>query len=325
MSSATPDKFAFEGPIRLNKFMSDHGVCSRRDADTWIEEGRVTLDEQPAVLGDYVLPGVDVRVDGELIKTHRKPKRVYLAFNKPVGIECTTDERVDGNIAAFINHPERVFPIGRLDKDSDGLILLTNDGDIVNKILRAEHAHEKEYMVTVNKPVNPEFLRNLAVGVQLDPRTTTLPCKTRKLGPQTFGIILTQGLNRQIRKMCQAFGYRVQKLTRVRVMNVLLGHLRTGAWRNLTPPELATMLTQLSAARAVARKTASAKPVMPRKPIRKAQAPGAKPAKRATKSFRPIVPVSPRIKPSRTSATGATTDAPVKKMFKARVRKTRAR
>jgi 23S rRNA pseudouridine2604 synthase len=227
--------------IRLNKFLADRGICSRRDADLWIESGRVTVNGELVDVGTFLDDSDEVRVDGELIAHHKKPKRVYIALHKPIGVECTTDQRIDGNIVDFVQHQERVFPIGRLDKDSDGLILLTNDGDIVNKILRAEHNHEKEYWVTVDRKITADFLSGMANGVQIL-RRKTRPCRTYKMSAQTFGIVLTEGMNRQIRKMSEAFGYRVQKLTRVRIMNVEIGHLKVGRWRNLTPVELAGLL-----------------------------------------------------------------------------------
>jgi len=224
---------------RLNKYLSETGACSRREADQWIEAGRVTVNGARAVLGTQVNEGDDVLVDGQALRA--KPKRVYIALNKPVGVECTTDRDVPGNIVDFVGHGERVFPIGRLDKDSEGLILLTNDGDIVNTVLRAENEHEKEYVVAVDRPLTPEFLSGLARGVPiLD--TVTNPCKVTQVGKNTFRIILTQGLNRQIRRMCEHFGYRVRRLQRVRIMNVHLGTLPVGDWRNLTPSELAGLL-----------------------------------------------------------------------------------
>jgi len=224
---------------RLNKYLSETGACSRREADQWIEAGRVTINGAQAVLGTQVNEGDEVRVDGQPLRA--KPTRVYIALNKPVGVECTTDRDVPGNIVDFVGHGERVFPIGRLDKDSEGLILLTNDGDIVNTILRAEHEHEKEYVVAVDRPLTPEFLAGMTRGVPiLD--TVTNPCTVTQVGKNTFRIILTQGLNRQIRRMCEHFGYRVRRLQRVRIMNVHLGTLPVGDWRNLTPSELAGLL-----------------------------------------------------------------------------------
>jgi len=225
--------------MRLNKFLAETGACSRREADQWIEAGRVTVNGAPAVLGTQVNEGDDVRVDGRTLRA--KPKRVYLALNKPIGIECTTDREVPGNIVDFVGYPERIFPIGRLDKDSEGLILLTNDGDIVNTILRAENEHEKEYIVAVDRPLTPAFLAGMAAGVPiLD--TVTNPCKVTQVGKNTFRIVLTQGLNRQIRRMCEHFDYRVRRLQRVRIMHVHLGTLPVGKWRELTAIELRGLL-----------------------------------------------------------------------------------
>ncbi|WP_243154809.1 23S rRNA pseudouridine(2604) synthase RluF [Clostridium thermarum] len=221
--------------IRLNKFLGESGFCSRREADALIEQGRVTVNGQKAVQGMKVSSKDQIRVDGKLITVKRK--MVYIAFNKPVGITCTTEHRVEGNIVDFIKHPVRIFPIGRLDKDSEGLIFLTNDGDIVNKILRAGNNHEKEYVVTVDKPITPEFIKGMASGVRIL-GTVTKKCWVKQEGKYVFRIILTQGLNRQIRRMCEVFGYRVTKLKRVRIMNVKLENLPIGKWRNLTEEEL---------------------------------------------------------------------------------------
>jgi 23S rRNA pseudouridine2604 synthase len=228
--------------VRLNKFLSESGACSRREADTYIEEGRVTVNGVRAVLGTQVNEGDDVRLDGDRVGQARKKVRpVYIALNKPVGITCTTERHVAGNIVDFVDHPERVFPIGRLDKDSEGLILLTNDGDIVNEVLRAEHNHEKEYVVAVDKAITPEVVEKMAAGVRLSDATTK-PCRVDKLGPKLFRIILTQGLNRQIRRMCEAFGYTVEALQRVRIMHIKLGQLPLGRWRNLSEQEVAALL-----------------------------------------------------------------------------------
>jgi 23S rRNA pseudouridine2604 synthase len=225
--------------MRINKYLSETGACSRREADQWIEAGRVTVDGERAVLGTKVAAGQTVLVDGQPLRA--KPTRIYLALNKPVGIECTTDRDVPGNIVDFVGHPERIYPIGRLDKDSEGLILLTNDGDIVNTVLRAEHEHEKEYVVAVDRPLTPEFLHGMASGVPiLD--TVTNPCRVSQAGRNTFRIVLTQGLNRQIRRMCEYFGYTVRRLQRVRIMHVYLNDLPIGKWRNLTASELAGLL-----------------------------------------------------------------------------------
>jgi 23S rRNA pseudouridine2604 synthase len=220
--------------IRINKFISETGFCSRREADRLVEQGRVTLNGRPAVLGDKASNADDVRVDGKPLKA--KKAGVYIAFNKPVGITCTTESDVKGNIIDYIRHPERIFPIGRLDKPSEGLIFLTSDGDIVNKILRAGNNHEKEYVVTVDKPITPEFVRKMSSGVPiLD--TITKKCFVKRDSSFVFTIVLTQGLNRQIRRMCEYLGYKVTKLKRVRIMNVSLENLPTGKWRDLTAQE----------------------------------------------------------------------------------------
>ncbi|SHJ74126.1 ribosomal large subunit pseudouridine synthase F [Clostridium cavendishii DSM 21758] len=220
---------------RLNKYISESGFCSRREADKLIDEGRVTIDGSRAVTGTKVSIGQVVKVDGKTI--NRVDELVYIALNKPVGITCTTEAKIKENIVDFIGHEKRIFPIGRLDKDSQGLIFLTNDGDIVNKILRAGNNHEKEYIVTVDKLITEEFLKGMASGVPiLD--TVTNKCFIKREGKKVFRIILTQGLNRQIRRMCEYFGYNVTKLERIRIMNVKLGNLKIGNWRNLTKEEL---------------------------------------------------------------------------------------
>ena len=225
--------------MRLNKFISETGVCSRREADAWIEAGRVTVNGVQAALGTRVGPEDEVRVDGRPVGA---PKRhVYLALNKPVGVTCTTERHVPGNIIDFIAHRERIFPIGRLDKDSEGLILLTNNGDIVNEILRSENEHEKEYVVELDRPVTGEFLRSMAAGVPIL-GTVTKPCRTERLGRSSFRIVLTQGLNRQIRRMCEHLGYNVRRLRRVRIVNVTLDGLAPGRWRNLSRQELERLL-----------------------------------------------------------------------------------
>ena len=227
--------------MRINKYLSETGACSRRQADQWIEAGRVSVNGVVAVLGTKVGAGDTVALDGKPLIV--KPERVYLALNKPVGIECTTDRDVPDNIVDFVRHQERVFPIGRLDKDSEGLILLTNDGDIVNRVLRAEHEHEKEYIVSVDRPLTPEFLAGMARGVPiLD--TITSPCRVTQAGRNTFRIVLTQGLNRQIRRMCEHFDYTVRRLQRVRIMHIHLGSLPVGQWRNLTASEIKPLLVQ---------------------------------------------------------------------------------
>jgi 23S rRNA pseudouridine2604 synthase len=228
--------------VRLNKYISETGACSRRQADKWIEEGRVTLNGVAAPLGARVAEADEVRVDGELVTPQRQ--HIYLALNKPAGITCTCEPDVEGNIIDFIGHAERIFPIGRLDKDSEGLILLTNNGDIVNEILRAENNHEKEYIVTVDRPITDLSLKMLANGVRIRGEMTK-PCEVTRIGRESFRIILTQGLNRQIRRMCSALGYRAQRLQRVRIINVQLGDLAPGKWRSLTAAELAGLLPRL--------------------------------------------------------------------------------
>ncbi len=222
--------------MRLNKYISETGACSRREADKWIEAGRVTCNGVRAVLGTQVAAGDEVRLDGELIGA--KKKQIYMALNKPAGITCTTDLKIEDNIIEFIGHSERIFPIGRLDKDSEGLILLTNNGDIVNEILRSENKHEKEYVVTVNRPITDVALSMMASGVRIM-GATTKPCGVTRVDSDTFRLTLTQGLNRQIRRMCSALGYRVQQLRRVRVINIELGTLGSGQWRYLTDSEMA--------------------------------------------------------------------------------------
>lgn len=224
-----------DSTTRLNKFISETGICSRREADKLIEQGRVTINGKRAEMGTKVKPGDQVRVDGEALNTRKEP--VYLAFNKPVGITCTTEQHIKGNIIDYINYPDRIFPIGRLDKPSEGLIFITNDGDIVNKILRAGNNHEKEYIVTVDKPITPEFIRRMGNGVRiLD--TVTQKCFVKKESNYVFRIILTQGLNRQIRRMCEELGYQVEKLKRIRIMNITLEGLPVGRWRYLTKAEI---------------------------------------------------------------------------------------
>ena len=225
--------------MRLNKYISETGACSRREADKWIEAGRVTCNGQPAQLGTRVAVGDEIRVDGEPIGA--KKKQIYLALNKPAGITCTTESHVEDNIIDFIGYAERIFPIGRLDKDSEGLILLTNNGDVVNEILRSENNHEKEYLVTVDRPVTDLSLKMMADGVKIMGELTK-PCKVTRIGPESFRMILTQGLNRQIRRMCSALGYKARRLERVRIMDIRLGSLGKGQWRHLTEAEIAGIL-----------------------------------------------------------------------------------
>ena len=222
---------------RINKYLSEVGYCSRREADKLIKGGKVTINGEISEIGTKVEEGDQVRVKGKRIEKSKKQKNIYLAFNKPVGIVCTTDRRVEpNNVIDYIKYPKRIFPIGRLDKPSEGLILLTNDGDIVNKILRAKNNHQKEYLVSVNRQINEDFIQSMSNGVQiLD--TLTKSCIVKQLGPKKFKIILTQGLNRQIRRMCESLGYRVKSLKRVRIMNIKLD-LPTGKYRDLTKQEL---------------------------------------------------------------------------------------
>lgn len=222
-------------PVRLNKYLSEAGVCSRREADRLIETGRVTVDGKPAQTGMKVVPGQEVRVGKKLVS--KGDEMVILAVNKPRGIVCTEEKRERNSIVRFLDYPIRVTYIGRLDKDSRGLLLMTNNGDIINRMMRAANYHEKEYKVTVDKEITDEFLEKMAGGVPiLD--TVTRPCKVRKIGKYTFSIILTQGLNRQIRRMCEALGYEVKDLLRVRVMNIRLGSLKEGEYREVTDAEL---------------------------------------------------------------------------------------
>lgn len=233
-----------EKGIRLNKYLSEIGHCSRREADKLINVDRIIVNGQKAVMGQKVKPKDRIEIDGVLVENHQE-RNVYIAFNKPVGIVCTTDTRVEkNNIIDYINYPSRIFPIGRLDKPSEGLILLTNDGDIVNKILRARNNHEKEYIVTVNKPVTSEFIKTMANGVPiLD--TITRKCKVEQIHKKQFRIVLTQGLNRQIRRMCEYLDYRVVMLKRIRIMNIELD-LGVGKYRDLTKKEFSQLNSLIS-------------------------------------------------------------------------------
>ncbi len=229
--------------IRLNKYFSDAGLCSSREADKLISDGLVTVDGRRGSLGDRVLLGMNVSVSGEKIR--KKSKHIYIVLYKPLGIVCTTDKSEPMNVVDFVDHDRRIYPIGRLDKDSEGLLLMTSDGDIVNKILRAAGKHEKEYQVRVDKPITPEFLEAMRSGVKIL-GVTTLPCTVEKTGERNFTIILTQGLNRQIRSMCEALGYSDRALKRVRIMNMRLGNLSVGQWRNLVPTEMAELRRELN-------------------------------------------------------------------------------
>ena len=229
--------------IRLNKYIASSGLCSRREADTLIENGKVTINGQIAPQGSKVKDGDIVEVSGRKITPD--DSMVYIAFNKPLGITCTTDNRDPSNIIDYIGYKERIFPVGRLDKNSSGLILLTNDGSIVNKLLRAENGHEKEYIVTVNRPFDRNFIKQMESGVPVLGQLT-LPCKVYQVNDKTFRIILHQGLNRQIRRMCEYLGYRVTRLKRIRFMNINLGDLESGKWRMLTADEKKELLKDIS-------------------------------------------------------------------------------
>lgn len=237
-----------ESPVRLNKYISDAGFCSRREADRLIESGKVFVDGVRAACGMKVRPGQQVTIGKKTVGS--KNELVVLAVNKPVGVVCTEDMRTKNNIIRFLKYPVRVTYAGRLDKDSEGLLLMTNSGDLINQIMRARNHHEKEYKVTVNKPVTEEFLKGMASGVRIADKEKgldeiTRPCRTERIGRYKFRIILTQGLNRQIRRMCEAFGYQVTELKRVRIMNIKLGNLKTGAHRKLTEEELAGLYREI--------------------------------------------------------------------------------
>lgn len=230
--------------VRINKYLSEAGVCSRREADRRIAAGEVTVDGKIAAAGERVAPGQKVCVGGQEVK--KEEELLLLALNKPAGIVCTAQKREKNNVIDFLGYPKRVYPVGRLDKDSEGLLLLTNNGDIVNKMMRAGNYHEKEYIVTVSRPVSEPFLRGLSGGVPLpELQTTTRKCRVEKISSRSFRIVLTQGLNRQIRRMCEYFGYRVEKLVRVRIMNITLGDLKPGEYRKVTQEEYDTLQKQL--------------------------------------------------------------------------------
>ncbi len=243
---------------RLNKYISESGICSRREADRYIEQGNVFLNGKRATIGDQVVPGDVVKVNGQVIEPRDAEDLVFIALNKPVGIVSTTEDGERDNIVDFVNHSSRIFPIGRLDKDSQGLIFLTNHGDLVNKILRAGNDHEKEYIVTVNKPVTDEFIRGMGAGVPIL-GTVTKKCKVRKEAPFAFRITLVQGLNRQIRRMCEYFGYEVTKLERTRIMNVSLSGIPLGEWRDLTDDELIELFKLIENSSSEAKPKAKAK------------------------------------------------------------------
>ncbi len=245
---------------RLNKWLGRMGVCSRREADRLIEAGRVYIDGQPAAIGQSVLPGQKVEVDGRAVADGRKPSPVLLAVNKPRGIVCTTSDKDRAeNIVEFLKYPERIYPVGRLDKDSQGLLLMTNQGDLVNRIMRAGNAHEKEYHVTIDRPVTSRMLERMAAGIWLeDLKETTRPCRVRRLGEREFSIVLTQGLNRQIRRMCEACGCRVRRLVRVRIMNIRLGDLAEGAFRPVEGREYQELMELLKGSSSLSAKERAA-------------------------------------------------------------------
>ena len=246
--------------IRLNKFISESGMCSRREADEHIEKGRVLINKKKAMIGDQVHVGDRVVVNGIALEPRKGDDTIFIALNKPVGIESTTDEEVPHNIIRFVNHSKRIFPIGRLDKDSQGLIFLTNNGDLVNKILRAGNNHEKEYVVTVNKPLTQSVIESMANGVPML-GVMTKKCKIELVTPNTFRITLIQGLNRQIRRMCEHFGYEVIKLERIRIMNIGLKGLPIGDWRDLTESEMKTLYSMLEKSSAEDKKKTASKPI----------------------------------------------------------------
>lgn len=265
---------------RLNKFISESGVCSRREADRFIEQGNVMINGRRAKIGDQVYPGDRVHVNGNPLEPVQASEHIYIALNKPPGITSTTEESDRSNIVDFVNHSRRVFPIGRLDKDSQGLIFLTSDGDIVNKILRASNHHEKEYLVTVNKPITDAFLEGMSAGVPILGQRTK-KCFIAKETPMIFRIILVQGLNRQIRRMCEFFGYDVIKLERIRIMNVTLKGLPQGDWRDLNPDELSGIFKMIEKSDANA-------PAAKNKPKKWPGRPGKGPVKKKTEDdFKP--------------------------------------
>ena len=285
---------------RLNKYISESGICSRRDADRYIEQGHVFINGKRAGIGDQVFAGDVVKVNGQLIEPRDADDLVLIALNKPVGIVSTTENGEKDNIVDYVNHSTRVFPIGRLDKDSQGIIFLTNHGDLVNKILRAGNDHEKEYLVTVNKPVTDEFIRGMGAGVPIL-GTVTKKCKVKKEAPFVFRITLVQGLNRQIRRMCEHFGFEVTKLERTRIMNVSLAGLPLGEWRDLTDDELIELFKSIEDSSSEA-----------------------KPAKKAKPKAKPAAAKSPPAKGPKTAAKGAG-DAASRKRFTQPGRKKKGR
>ena len=257
---------ANQNSINLNKYISSTGICSRREAEKLIVDGKVTINGKPTQLGNRVFDGDIVKINGQLLKS--KPKTLYIAYNKPVGVVCTTDSKERNNIVRAINHTERLFPIGRLDKPSQGLIFLTNDGDIVNKILRAGNNHQKEYLVSVNQPITSDFIQKMGNGIPIL-GTVTKKCLVEQVSKNSFKIILTQGLNRQIRRMCEYLNYEVTKLVRTRIMNVNLAKLAEGTWRELSEEEMQIIIKMVAASsktEEASKNTSNKKTSFPKKP-----------------------------------------------------------
>ena len=295
--------------IRLNKYLSDAGICSRREADRLIEEGRVLIDGVPASMGTKVEPGQTVCCDGQTVGGKDKP--VFLVVNKPRGIVCTTSDKDRAeNIVEFLNYPQRIYPVGRLDKDSEGLLLMTNQGDIVNKILRGGNNHEKEYAVAVNKPVTEEFLKKMREGVWIeDLAVLTKPCRAWQTGSHTFHIVLTQGLNRQIRRMCRALDYHVMKLKRVRIMSIKLGNLERGEYRELTEKEVEELKRMVKDSTDLPMQQAIEESKTAR-PEQKPACAASKPARPASKPARPASkPAHPASKPAHPASKMASPDS----------------
>ncbi|VDZ58058.1 Ribosomal large subunit pseudouridine synthase F [Serratia odorifera] len=279
--------------IRLNKYISESGICSRRDADRYIEQGNVFINGKRVALGDRVFPGDVVKVNGQLIEPRNEDNLIFIALNKPVGVVSTTEDGEKDNIVDFVNHSTRIFPIGRLDKDSQGLIFLTNHGDLVNKILRAGNDHEKEYLVTVNKPVTDEFIHGLGAGVPML-GTVTKKCKVKKVAPFVFRIVLVQGLNRQIRRMCEHFGYEVTKLERTRIMNVGLAGLPLGEWRDLTDDELVELFKLIEDSSSEAKPAKKAKPAVKKTCQQRQRAENCRQAERQSGCAQAFYPAGPK-------------------------------
>ena len=295
---------------RLNKYISESGICSRREADRYIESGNVVINGKKAVVGDQVSPGDTVLVNGQKVEPKAAQDLVFIVLNKPVGVVSTTDPAERRNIVNHVGHPERIFPIGRLDKDSQGLIFLTSNGDLVNKILRAGNNHEKEYLVTVDKPVTPEFLHGMGAGVPIL-GTVTKPCKVEKVSKCVFRITLVQGLNRQIRRMCDFFGFDVVKLERVRIMNIQLKGLKPGQWRDLSRKELDGLMAMIKDS------SSEAEPGARREVPKPATKPGKRPPNKPGRRGKPGASNKPR-KPSAKKAVSGKPPGPGKQPGKPR-------